>query len=310
MSAPEPGRLPDFLIIGAPRCGTTALHRFLDQHPRLVMSDPKEPHHLCFAGDALGFAGPGDERLRREWLSDEADYRALFAGIDPHRRAGEASTTYLWCRGAPARAGELLGPGVRMIALLRDPAERAWSTFHYLRREGFEPCEDLRDALAREEERARAGWAPMWRYVELGRYAEQLERWLAVFPREQLLVLRQDDLEAEPERVLREVFAFLGVEGHRPEVDVRVNPSGTIRSPLVHRALTGDHALKRLAKRYAPWRVRNLAARIGAANVQRAGGMDAELRAEVVARVADDVRALEALLGWDLAAWRSAAPIR
>lgn len=299
-------RLPDFLVIGAPRAGTTALYRHLDAHPQVVMADPKEPHYFCFAGQQLDFRGPGDDRLNAEWLTDLDAYAGLFAGVDPATRAGEASTAYLWCPDAPQRVRDTLGTDVQLVALLRDPVERAWSTFHYLRREGLEPCDDLLAAVGRETERAASGWSPIWRYTELGRYGEQLERWLAVFGTAQLRVYRYDDLDRRPAWLLDDLLGFLDVErGHDVAVDVRHNVSGTIRSPALHRALTGDHVVRRVAKRLAPRRLRDLARRAVAANVRPAEQLDAGTREQLAGRFDDDISRLESLLGWDLSAWRA-----
>lgn len=204
--------LPDFLVIGAQRCGTTSFYEALAQHPSVRPSAVKEVHFF----DVRAAQGPA-------W------YRAQFpiAGLRPDGKrtwlTGEATPYYLFHPKVPRRALALL-PEVRAIALLRDPVDRAWS--HY-RREvrlgnetlGFEEAIGCEEERLAEEARAfpdadRRYAAPHHRfhsYLARGRYAEQLERWLSEIPSERLLVLRSEDLYADPDGVLGEATAFLGL---------------------------------------------------------------------------------------------------
>lgn len=297
---------PDFLIIGAPRAGTTALYRFLMQHPDVFLPEQKEPHFLCVAHRNLGFQGPGDELVNRRWVTSPEDYRALFRPADEAQVRGEASTNYLWCPRAPGIIERHLGRDVQMVAILRDPVDRAWSMFHYLRREGYEPCARFEDALAREDERAAAGWAPTWRYVSVGRYAEQLERYRQRFDPMRLLIQRYEDLERDPTAMLSHVRRFIGVgDDHDPDVTVRHNVSGQLRSRWLHNLLTESWPGRELVRRHAPAGLRDLAARIVARNVRPPETLQPDTRRRVLPRFVDDIEALEDLLGWDLTDWKT-----
>ena len=200
--------LPDFLVIGAQKAGTTALYAYLRWHP--------------------GIAGPSWKEVSffdRHWWRGEAWYRGQFPLRAGERLVGEASPSYLFHPLAPERARSLV-PGAKLVALLRDPVDRAYSQYQHEVALGREPL-SFEDALAAEDERlvgeverliadsrafSRAWWDHT--YTARGRYAEQLERWLEAFPSEQLLVVRTEELGERPAETYASILAFLGAEPH------------------------------------------------------------------------------------------------
>jgi hypothetical protein len=202
--------LPDFLVIGVPKAGTTALHAALAQHPQLHMSRVKEPKFWLIDGPPPKKGGPGDAQTYQEYVWRRADYERLFEGAPEGSLSGESTPFYLWSGDAQRRIRAEI-PDVKMIAMLRDPVERAHSNWTHLWSAGLEPESDFVKACALEPQRIRAGWAPFWRYVELGRYGEQIARLYEVFPRDQVLVLRYRDLKDAPAATLDRITNFLGV---------------------------------------------------------------------------------------------------
>lgn len=197
--------LPDFLILGAQKAGTTALYAYLREHPDLTGPLWKE----------VSF-------FDRHFARGVAWYRGNFPLRSRGRIVGEASPSYLFHPLAPARAAAVV-PEARLIVLVRDPVERAYSHYRHEVALGRESLA-FEDALDREEERLdgeleRMGADPRyfshawWKhtYLARGRYAEQLERWLARFPSERLLVVSNDELAARPGETYGRVLAFLGV---------------------------------------------------------------------------------------------------
>ena len=231
--------LPNFLIIGAAKSGTTALYNYLRQHPQIYMSPVKEPRHFAFDAQDLDFRGPGDAQLHRSSVLDPAQYEALFAGATAaHRAVGEASPVYL-C--SPKAAGKIQArlPQAKLIAILRHPVERAYSHYLHLIRDGVEPLTDFAQALAAEPQRARDNWEYRWRYKELGLYSQQLQRYLAAFDRRQLKIYLYEEFDQEPKRVLQDIYRFLGVaEEFSADTSVRYNASGVPRNKLVHAVLS------------------------------------------------------------------------
>lgn len=257
-------RLPDFLLVGAPKCGTSALHAALARHPGLFLSTPKEPKFFLTDGpppDSGG--GPGDVPTWGEHVWRRADYEALFAGAPATARCGESTVFYLYDRDAQRRIRALL-PDARLVAVLRDPVERAHSNWAHLRGAGLESA-DFLTALEREPSRTAAGWAHFWHYAAQGRYGEQLEHLYGLFPRRQVLLVRYRELRDAPVDTADRVSAFLGVGtgmiGAVPRHNVRPDVTG------------------------------------------RAAGPTAAERAAVLPRFADDVARVAELTGWDLADW-------
>lgn len=211
--------LPDAIIIGGQKCGTTSLFHYLRQHPQLVASYAKEVHYFD------GGATPD----RDDYGRGERWYRSSFpmqSSVQPGQVVFEGSPRYLFDPDVPPRIAELL-PGSRLVVLLRHPTDRAISHYYHVRQRGQEPLE-LPAALAAEEARladpdprTRRANAVYHSYQARGRYAEQLRRYLEHFDREQLLVVQSERLFTEPEQVLGEVHRFLGVDPGFETPDLR-----------------------------------------------------------------------------------------
>jgi hypothetical protein len=229
--------MPDFLVIGAPKAGTTALHAALARHPGLFMSPVKEPKFFLSDGPPPAKGGPGDALTYREHIWRRPDYEALFNAAPPGTLRGESTPLYLYDRAAMRRIRETL-PGARLIAVVRDPVERAHSNWTHLWSAGLEPIGDFVRACGEEERRIAAGWASFWHYAGLGRYGEQLEYLFTLFPRERVLVLRYRLLVDEPRQTLDQICAFLGVQtGVLAEIP-RQNVTSHPESTLGHRAVS------------------------------------------------------------------------
>jgi hypothetical protein len=233
--------LPNFLIIGAPRCGTTHLYRGLRQHPQVFMSDVKEPMFFAYEGETR----PGV-------IGERAAYEALFAGSERFLARGEASTLYLYHHDAPRRIRELI-PDARLIAILRNPVDRAISQYTFQRFLKVEPLDTLEAALAAEEERRNNHAPPFSLYRDVGLYSQQIARYLALFPRHQLLFLLQDDLEQDPHAVFRTIFQFLDVDPtFYPDLRHKTNASGIPQHETVFRLIK---SAGRTVKRFLPERL-------------------------------------------------------
>ena len=209
--------LPDFVIAGAARCGTTSLYRYLVEHPLVMAAQIKEVHFV----DRRHNLDKG-ERWYRSWFPTSAALEAAAAGHEVERAiCGESTPNYFAHPDAASRLRAVV-PEARIILLLREPIDRVWSQYRWQRWWGGETL-DLADALHAEAERAGAGFEMMGgdrqtrnRFISHGylarsRYADQLDWWLAAYPRRQLLVLRSEDLFADPAAVLDRTFAFLGL---------------------------------------------------------------------------------------------------
>jgi len=202
--------LPDFLIAGVPKAGTTALHAALVPHPELFLPAVKEPKFFLSDGRPPTSGGPGDVQTYQEHVWRRADYEALFAPAPAGTLRGEATPFYLYDLDSHARIRALV-PDARLIVLLRDPVDRAHSNWTHLWNAGLEPEADFLAACRAEPARRAAGWAAFWHYVALGRYGEQLRHLFEHVPREQVLLLRYRDLKDAPAATLDRVCAFLGV---------------------------------------------------------------------------------------------------
>jgi hypothetical protein len=300
--------LPDFFVIGAPKAGTTALHAALAHHPQLYMSPVKEPKFFLCEGPPPNQGGPGDAHSYREWIWRSDDYERLFDAAPPHALRGESTPFYLADPTAIERIRHRL-PEARLIAVLRDPVDRAYSNWAHLWADGLETIDSFMDACAEEETRTAAGWAPFWRYLETGLYGRQLDHLYSVFPREQVLVLRYKWLVDETPRALDTVCRFLGVEegvldsAPAQNVGTYVPPTRTTR--LLQGVMRGGAAVGR---HFPPqvWRKASIPLLwLIQRTPEHRPELPPEQRAALIEYFSDDITLLEDLTGWDLAQWRS-----
>ena len=299
--------LPDFFVIGAPKAGTTALHAALATHPRLYLSPVKEPKYfLCGDRPPADRGGPGDAHSAQEWVWRRDRYEALFDAAPPGTLRGESTPFYLYDRGAQRRIRELV-PRARLIALLRDPVDRAHSNWMHLWSDGLEPIDDVVAACDAEDERIAAGYAPFWHYRRMGRYGEQLAHLYALFDRDQVHVLRYRQLVDEPEATLAGVLAFLGVgpggtAAPRPDNVRPFVPPGR-RTAVLARAVRAGAAVGAHLPPQA-WRAasRPLLRALQAGGTSRPR-LDVAQRRAILGPLVDDIRLLEAVTGESFADW-------
>jgi hypothetical protein len=295
---------PDWIHIGSGKSGSTSLATYLSQHPQLYVSPVKEPRYFISPGVRPAFVGPADdERVNDLMVWDHADYAALFAGRAPGQLAGELSQGYLAWPGAAA-AIRAHNPDTRIIAVLRQPADRAFSMWAAHRRDGFEPLKRFEDALEAEPQRIADGYSPIWWYAERGWYGQAIEEWLAHFPADQLRVWIYEDLQRDPIGLHAEIFEFLGVDpGFVPSVDKHHNVSLVPRSRKVEAFVRTPSGARRAVGRVVPPAMRAaLATRVLSSNGRRLA-FDPATRRRLTARYRPDIERLGELIGRDLTVW-------
>ncbi len=239
MTAPTPPtagrRLPDFVIGGAPRSGTTWLYVLLEKHPNVFVAKPLRPEPKFFLVDEI--YDQGIDYYCNTW----------FADVPPGAVAGEKSSNYLENPIAAARLHEHI-PGIRLVFILREPAHRAWSNYLWSRMNGLED-EDFDTALKLEDEREascpeRFRFARPHAYYSRGLYAEMLEPYFTLFEPDAILVLRYEDIITAAGPLAERLHGFLGVAGrpHDAELIEVVNPSSGGEPP--------PHVIAELRRRY------------------------------------------------------------
>lgn len=302
---------PDFLVIGAPKAGSTALHAALELHPELYLSTPKEPKFFLTGErppSLSGQRGPGDAHSAREWIWRRSDYEALFDAAPPGTLRGESTPFYLWDRAAHRRIHAYV-PDVKLIAVIRDPVERAYSNWTHLWCDGLETERNFLTACAREPYRALAGYAPFWRYLELGKYGAQLQRLFAVFPREQVYVLRYRQLVDDPAATLDKIASFLGVTPGLVDAIPHSNLSGWADDSRPNRALRRIIRGGAYLGAYAPPQAWRTVERPLTRALRRGGAQRPQLsvddRRQLLPHFRDDIELLEDLLGESFQEWLS-----
>ncbi len=301
---------PDFLVIGAPKAGTTALHAALAQHPDVFVSSPKEPKYwLCDGAPPPAWCGPGDKHSQQEWIWRDDHYFPLFAPARRDQARGESTPFYLWSRGAHRRIAERL-PDVRLVAVVRDPIDRAYSNWMHLWSDGLEPESDFETAFALQDDRVRAGWAPFWRYRDLGRYGEQLDHLYGYVDPDRVLVVRYRDLVDDPRSTVDRVSRFLGIREGMVDAIPRDNarsfvPPGwrpRVLGPVVRGgARLGQFAPPQVWRRLHPPFISLLSDGRDA----RRPRLDATQRRRLQESFVDDIDLLTRLTGQDFGDWLS-----
>jgi len=298
---------PDLFIVGAPKCGTTALSNFLGEHPDIYMAR-KEMHVF---GTDLRF---GPQFYRR----DLEAYLAEFSARNGRRHSGEASVWYLFSAHAAAEI-KAFNPNARIVIMLREPSEMLYSLYYQFRSDGNEHLPTLEEALAAEDDRragrriSRRAYFPQGlSYREAARYTLQVRRYFEAFGRERVHVVLYDDFAADTAKTYRTTLEFLEVDSTRMATDFKVINGNKALRPSALRTLLRDPFLCRLVLTVRPWLPRPVFATLQKVDARLRNTQShpaprpplaPELRARLNREFAPEVERLSELLGRDLTAW-------
>jgi hypothetical protein len=296
--------LPNFLVIGAGRSGTTSLHHYLKAHPDIYVPAVKSPSHFYCCGRT-----PAHDADHPDYfVPDPADYEALFDGVRGETAIGEVSPAYLASVHAAPRIAERV-PGARLIALLRHPVDRAFARFVGRCRDGLEPRTDFGEVVRDELK------APLIRdeaagtYLAAGFVSHFLVSYFERFARDRMRIHLFEDFQRDPAAVMRNLYAFLDVDpAFAPDVSRRHNQSGgVIHNRLLRRVWVRSATLRTRLRPHLPEAMRDRLFRVVARTLDPVR-LDPQLRADLIALYRDDIVRLSGLLDRDLSHWLAPEP--
>lgn len=298
-------QLPNFLVLGTAKAGTSSLYFYLKQHPDVYLSPTPELNFFAHKGADLNFRGPGD--LKYLWydslVETYEDYCKQFAGVNHETAIGEFSTHNLYSSQAPALIKRYV-PNAKMIAILRNPAERAFSAFAHMVRDGREETNDFSAALAREPARIRDHWEPLWHYKNMGFYGAQLSRYFEAFDRQQIRVYIYDDFVVRPLEVVQDIFAFIGVDPNfAPDMSAKYNVSLVPRSWQLHKLIMRENLIRSALHNLVPTGVGPRVRRFLRQRNLKRPYLEPEIRRELTNAFREDIGLVERLIDRDLSQW-------
>lgn len=298
--------MPNFLVIGAAKSGTTSLYNYLKQHPQIYMSPMKEPAFFAFEGIAT-FRGPWKSWASRNTVTSIEAYRALFQGVSDEVAIGEASQTYLVHPNAPERIRHYV-PDVKLIAILRDPVERAYSDYLMQLLHGGEAVADLGEAIRRREAGVHKSWGLGEQYVDVGFYYTHLKRYFDIFGRSQIRVYLYQDFQIDPGNILQDIFRFLDVEEtFVPDLSTQYNVGGAPKNRVWLALLVKLNQIKPLVRSFIPATLRRHIVN-PFTNLQKQGlvkppPLEPDVRMELIQLYREDIFKLQDLIQRDLSRW-------
>ena len=296
--------MPTFLIIGAAKSGTTSLYAWLNQHPQIYMTPIKETNFFAFEGEKLQYPkGTICEIYLSNCLTSLESYRKQFQGVSTEIALGESSPSYLYHPKAAERIKHYI-PDVKLIAILRNPVERAYSQFLHHARENFESCLDFSEALQQEKNRMRDQWWWGYFYQDIGFYHPQLKRYMDLFNKEQIRVYLYEDLRDNCRELLRDIFSFIEVnEQFIPDMSTRYNVTGIPKNRLLHDFLSKPHFLKSAFKEIIPQKLGSkITTNLRNSNLVKPQFPE-EVKQQLIQFYREDILKLQDLIQRDLTAW-------
>jgi hypothetical protein len=301
--------MPNFLIIGAAKGGTTSIYEYLKQHPQVFMSKVKEPSFYPLEGQKLILGGPGIMPTR-PWVTNLAEYEALFDDVTTETAVGEASVMYLYHPKTPAGIYRH-APDMKLIAILRNPVERAYSSFYFMHERGREPFSNFADALEDEPRRIRENWDPIFYYKQMGFYGQQLQRYFELFDRSQIKIYLYEEFDRDNRGIMREVYSFLGVDpGFVPDTSMRYHQSGVAQGKMAQALFARSNRMPPYLTNVVnslPSPLRRFYTQYKSKSLVKPA-LPADTRKKLVDEYSDDILQLQSLLKLDLSRWLQVQP--
>ncbi len=292
--------MPNLLLVGAAKSGTTSLHKYLDEHPQIFMARRKEPRFfLLWDNPQLWAQHERENRIEINYYNTLERYQELFAKAKDYKIRGESSTAYLANPGCALKIKQFI-PHVKLIAVLRNPVERAFSNYVIYKNWLMEK-KSFADAVNEEIKTGRHSYQQPMRYLQLGRYADSLKVYNSLFSPEQIKVYFYDDLKADAKSFMKNIFEFLDVDASFvPNVETKLNHSYMrryIEFPVM------DKVLYRAQNGFRKFKMDVIADKIKQHRIYKPV-LKTEIRKKLIDYYADEISNLEKLLNKDLSHWR------
>ena len=294
---------PNFIIIGAMKAATTSLYTYLKQHPDIFMTKVKEPMFFNNFNQNTDFKVLGNKSKK---VNSLLDYFSMFSSVKNESAIGEASPAYIYNENAPHLIKEHL-PDVKIIAILRQPTDRAYSNFLHTKRADRENVNSFEQAIKIEKERISDNWSPLYHYIQKGFYSVQLKRYYNLFPKENIKVYLFEDVVKTPKETLKDIFKFLNVD-ENIEIDSskKSNVSGTPKGILgfILKKMRYYNLMPKFAiSDYLPTFIVNLLFKSVYKDTEK---LDSVLRKELTDKYyREEILKLEKLIDRDLSNWLS-----
>ena len=239
--------LPNFLIIGAAKSGTTSLYNYLKQHPEIYMSPVKEPYFFTFMNEKVDLKGPFDKATQEQIITNIKDYKKLFEKVKDEKAIGECSNSYLFFYEKSGKNIKDIIPDCKIIAILRNPIERAFSHYTQMVMIGHENL-SFREAIDSEEKRKKNGWRWHYQYIGQSMYSKQLSWYISNFGRKNVKIYLFEDIKNNPEKLLEDIFDFLKVSKNiKINFNKVYNVSGIPKIKFIHDIII-DKKLRNIGK--------------------------------------------------------------
>lgn len=297
--------MPNFILFGAAKAGTTSVYKYLEQHPDIFMSSFKEPGFFAFEGEKPILNGPGAQKWVDRWVvTDLKSYQQLFSEYNGQKAIGEASPYYIYYyQKTPQRIYHHV-PNIKLIAMLRNPVERAFSNYVWAVRDRAESLTNFEDALGTEAARIADNWGPKWRYKDQGFYYQQLKAYYEIFNPEQIKICLYEDFVTNPIAIMQEIFAFLDIDSDFiPDMSERHNSSKIPRNKAWHQFLDKPNVIKSTVKHLLPLNFRqNLKQNAKEKNLFKPT-LDSKIREHLRSEYREDILQLQDLIDRDLSLW-------
>lgn len=297
--------LPNFVVIGAGKSGTTSLYFYLKQHPEIYLPSVKELNFFAVEGENFSFSGPKDESEARKYfyVNNLSSYQALFESVQAEKAIGDVSPFYIYSDKAPERIQHYI-PQAKVIAILRNPVDRAYSNYLHLLRDGRETLTSFEDAIDAEESRIQSNWSPSWHYANAGLYCQLLARYYERFDREKIKIFLYEDYLSNSSRVLSSIFEFLDVDStFVPNSSTRYNASGIPKNPLVHKLLSNQNPIRNFVRDILPSSFTKSIATLRDKNLDKPPALSSITRDRLMAYYREDILKLQDLTDIDLSRW-------
>jgi hypothetical protein len=284
--------LPNFLIVGAQKAGTTSLANYLNQHPNIFMCPVKETHYFTYLHE---------KKVRKtkandiKYVNSLNEYRKLFSDAKEDQFIGEASPSYLYNSDAPFRIKKLV-PDVKIIAILRNPVDRAYSNFLHARRAGYENIESFEEAIFGA--RSTSNEKSMLHYLEKGLYHGQLERYYNLFDKDQIHIDIYESFKNDPNSVLKNICKFLNTnDSFNFSVDIKYNNSGIPKNKFVELIYNKN----KIFKSFLPKSILNISKKYF---LKKPIPIENNFRQKLYNYFETDINKLEMLLDKNLSIWK------